>query len=72
VFGVLGDACQQFPIGADAHSVMILVVFNHGLDHVGGYRLTDNGAAQASARLTAARRPNGAALRRLAEGGGVA
>jgi PadR family transcriptional regulator, regulatory protein PadR len=36
------------------------------------YRLTANGAAQASARLAAARRPSGAALRRLAEGGGVA
>src|SRR5580692_5798815 len=36
------------------------------------YRLTANGAVQASARLAGASRPSGAALRRLAEGGGVA
>jgi PadR family transcriptional regulator, regulatory protein PadR len=36
------------------------------------YRLTASGAVQASARLAAASRPNSAALRRLAEGGGVA
>jgi PadR family transcriptional regulator PadR len=36
------------------------------------YGLTANGAAQASARLAVASRPNGAALRRLAEGGGAA
>src|SRR3984885_4123555 len=36
------------------------------------YRLTARGAAQASAALAGARRPKGAALRRLAEGGGTA
>src|ERR1700735_2947149 len=36
------------------------------------YRLTANGAVQASSRLPGASRPSGAALRRLAEGGGVA
>jgi hypothetical protein len=69
---VLGCVCLPFPIVADAQSVMILDVFKHGLYYVGGYRLTADGAVRASARLTAARRPNGAALRRLAEGGGVA
>jgi hypothetical protein len=44
---------------------MILDVFKYGLDYVGGYRLAANGQVRASARLTAARRPNGAALRRL-------
>jgi PadR family transcriptional regulator len=34
------------------------------------YRLTAGGAVQASAALATARRPKGAALRRLAEGGG--
>lgn len=36
------------------------------------YRLTAGGAVQASAALAGARRPKDAALRRLAEGGGVA
>ena len=36
------------------------------------YRLTADGAVQASAALAGARRPKDAALRRLAEGGGVA
>ena len=36
------------------------------------YRLTAGGAVQASASLSAARRPKGTALRRLAEGGGTA
>jgi PadR family transcriptional regulator PadR len=36
------------------------------------YRLTANGAVRASASLAGASRPSGAALRRLAEGGGVA
>ena len=36
------------------------------------YRLTAGGAARPSAALAGARRPKGAALRRLAEGGGSA
>jgi DNA-binding PadR family transcriptional regulator len=36
------------------------------------YHLTASGAVQASAALPGARRPKGAALRRLAEGGGAA
>ena len=36
------------------------------------YRLTAGGAVQASAALAGARRPKDTALRRLAEGGGVA
>jgi len=36
------------------------------------YRLTANGAAQASVAISNARRPKGAALRRLAEEGGGA
>jgi PadR family transcriptional regulator, regulatory protein PadR len=36
------------------------------------YRLAAGGAVQASAALAGARRPKDAALRRLAEGGGVA
>ena len=36
------------------------------------YCLTAGGAVQASAALSGARRPNGTALRRLAEGSGTA